>query len=366
MFGEKEKIIRGKIVAGRGEAKGFMQVDWVRRQCLYQAGFDPFPGTLNLLVSAEDFNFIRRLCCALGKRLTPPAGVGDFCEARLLEGSAGDIKAAVVFPMVDNYYSDIVEIIAPVPLREYKGIKEGDYISFLPKIPEKLPAPSGIIFDLDGTLLDSIDLYYSILCEGCRSLGLEEPAKEKVLKIMGSGISFWEALNELFAALELPEGIEAFREKGFPILEEIWRRRYDEEIRFFQGVPELLKQFYSAGIKMGIVTSSFYEKKLQIFTEQGLEPFSLFCSIITRLNSCKNKPDPEPMLRCLQKLNKNPERCLCVGDSPCDIISGREAGMFTVGVLTGTGTRQSLSKEGADMILDSVTDLTKFFDLKYS
>jgi len=113
---------------------------------------------------------------------------------------------------------------------------------------------------------------------------------------------------------------------------------------------------------MGIVTSSFYKNKMAIFRESGLDPDRLFSAVITRKDTVKNKPDPEPMLRCLQQLGKAPGSCLCVGDSPCDIISGREAGMFTVGVLTGTGTRQSLSKEGADIILDRVNDLLEVFD----
>jgi HAD superfamily hydrolase (TIGR01549 family) len=363
MVTEKHKIIQGKLVQGRGEAKGFMQVDWVREQCLRRAGFDPFPGTLNLKVSLDDFNFIRRLSCARGERLIPPAGEDGFCEARLLSVRAGDVSSALVFPMVDHYYSDILEIVAPVGLKRHLRLSEGDLLQLSFEIPEKLPAPAGIIFDLDGTLIDSVDLYYSILCEGCQELGLDRPPREKVLDVMGRGTGFWEAWEELMSAMELDVGKEELREKCLLVLEEIWQRRYDREVKFFPGAVELLSRLQAAGIRMGIVTSSFYKKKMNLFTENSLDPSSLFRSVITRSDTLKNKPNPEPVQQCLQKLEVPEAECICVGDSPCDIVAGREAGLITVGVLTGTGTRQSLSKEGADAILDAVTELPEVFDL---
>jgi len=363
MTAERQKIIQGKLVQGRGEAKGFMQVNWVREQCLRRAGFDPFPGTLNLKVSLEDFNFIRRLSCARGERLIPPAGEDGFCEARLLSVRAGDVKAALVFPMVDNYYIDILEIIAPVSLKRHLRLNEGDTLILSFIIPERLPAPAGIIFDLDGTLLDSISLYYSILCEGCQKLGLARPPREKVLEVMGRGTSFWEAWDELFAAIELDGEIEELRERCLLTLEEIWQRRYDHEVKFFPGAVELLLHLQAAGIRMGVVTSSFYQRKMNLFLEHGLDPSSLFCSVVTRRDTVKSKPDSEPIQRCLEKLAVPAAGCICIGDSPCDIIAGREAGLFTVGVLSGTGTRQVLSKEGADILIDVVTDLPEVFDL---
>ncbi|RJX29116.1 MAG: DUF120 domain-containing protein [Dethiobacter sp.] len=363
MITEKYKTIQGKLARGRGEAKGFMQVNWVREQCLKRAGFDPFPGTLNLKVSLDDFNFIRRLSCARGERLIPPAGEDGFCEARLLHVNTGDVSSALVFPMVDNYYSDILEIVAPIGLKGHLRLNEGDVLQLSFVIPEKLPVPAGIIFDLDGTLIDSVDLYYSILCEGCQELGLARPPREKVLEVMGRGTGFWEAWDELITAMELDWEKEKLRERCLFILEEIWQRRYDHEVRFFPGAVKLLSCLQAAGVRMGIVTSSFYKKKMNLFTENGLDPSALFRSVINRRDTLKNKPDPEPVLRCLQELEIPAAKCLCVGDSPCDIIAGREAGLVTVGVLTGTGTRRTLSKEGADVILDAVTELPEVFDL---
>ena len=58
----------------------------------------------------------------------------------------------------------------------------------------------------------------------------------------------------------------------------------------------------------------------------------------------------------------DPDSVLLIGDSTCDLIAGREAGLLTAGVLTGTGTRQSLSWAGADFILDRAVDFLEHFD----
>ncbi|MDO9535619.1 MAG: HAD-IA family hydrolase [Bacillota bacterium] len=360
----KEKQIMGEIVSGRGEAKGFMEISWVREQCFEKAGFEPFSGTLNLKVSPEDFNFFRRISSSRGERLIPPPEEGDFCEARLLKVRANGVVSALLFPMVDNYYSDILEIVAPVGLKRHLRLSDNDQLQLSVILPQKMPAPEGIIFDLDGTLLNSIELYYSILSEGCQALGVAVPPREKVMDIMGRGIGFWDAWEELIMAMDPELEIGELRKKFIHILEDVWRSRYDQEVTFFPGVIQLLARLQESGMLMGVVTSSFYSKKMNIFRENNLEPGLLFRSVITRRDTTKSKPDPEPLLRCLELLNTSPQRSLCVGDSPCDITAGREAGMITVGVLTGTGTRQSLSKEGVDFILDNISELPEIFDLE--
>ena len=359
----KEKNIMGEIVSGLGEAKGFMGISWVRDQCIEKAGFEPFPGTLNLKVSPEDFNFFRRRSCSRGERLIPPPEAGDFCEARLLQVKANGVSSAILFPMVDNYYSDILEIIAPFQLKRHLQLSDNDQLQLSFTLPEKMPAPEGIIFDLDGTLLDSIQLYFSILSEGCQALGVAVPSREKVMDIMGRGIGFWDAWEGLINAMDTEMNKGELRKKFINILEEIWRDRYDEEVTFFPGVVQLLARLQDNGMIMGVVTSSFYSKKMNIFRDNNFEPELLFRSIITRKDTSKCKPDPEPLLRCLEVLKTSPGRSLCVGDSPCDMAAGREAGMITVGVLAGTGTRQSLSKEGADYILDNISELPELFNL---
>lgn len=356
------KKITGTIQSGRGEAGQFLAIDWVSDQCRQICGFSSFPGTLNLKISPEDADFIRRLACARGTRVIPPSQNEGFCEARILSLRIKEQAAALVFPMVNDYYDDIAEIIAPVQLKKYLGKNDGDDLIFELAIPEKVPLSKGIIFDLDGTLIDSIELYYSILCEGLQSFNLDIPEREWIMEVLGSGMGFWEVWETLTAGKT--DKISDFVNKSGAVFDEIWKRRYDKEVRLFPGVVELLARLHKAGVKMGVVTSSFYVKKMDLFSLNGLNYREVFQSIITRKDTVKMKPHPEPIQRCLEQMGIDKESCICVGDSPCDIAAGRDAGMQTIGLMTGTGTRQSLSKEGADLILDNVIQMEEFINIE--
>jgi HAD superfamily hydrolase (TIGR01509 family) len=355
------KKITGTIQSGRGEAGGFLSIDWVREQCGQICGFSLFPGTLNVIISPEDADFIRRLACARGTRVIPPSKDEGFCEARILSLQVQGQEAALIFPMVNDYYETTAEIIAPVQLKKYLGRDDGDALTFELAVPEKLPLPRGIIFDLDGTLIDSIELYYSIFCEGLQHFNLGAPDRGWLLEAMGCGMGFWELWENITD--KKVDNITDFISKSSAVFDEIWQRRYDEEIRLFPGVAELIARLHEAGTKMGVVTSSFYIKKMDVFSQNDLNYQEIFPSIITRKDTVKIKPHPEPIQRCLEQLGMEKDDCICVGDSPCDIAAGRDLGMLTAGLMTGTGTRQSLSLEGADLILDDVTQIEEFFDI---
>ncbi len=359
----EEKQIEGTIIPGKGEAHVFLQLDWVKEQFLEKSGFIPFPGTLNLKVALEDFDYLHRLALSRGEKLIPPPGEEELCQARLLPIRVGGITtSALVFPMVGDYYNDILELVAPVKLRQHLKLHDNDLLQFSVILPQKLSLPQGIIFDLDGTLIDSVGHYYDIFCEGCREAGLPLPQKEKVLDYMGRGFGYWEIWEKLLPAGNSETKKEEQRKRFAATLKEIWRRGYDQKINFFPGVAGLLSHLQERRVKMGVVTSSNYANKIKFFQEKGLNPDQFFRSVIAREHTTKYKPDPEPLLLCLQQLQLTAEKCLYVGDSPCDIIAGNKAGMATVGVLTGAGTRSSLSRAGADYILDCIDEFPDAFD----
>ncbi|HHT46416.1 MAG TPA: HAD-IA family hydrolase [Firmicutes bacterium] len=357
----EEKRIEGMVTPGKGKAHAFLQINWVKERFLEKSGFIPFPGTLNLKVRQEDFDYLRKLAFSLGERLIP-SPKEELCEARLLPVKVGGVTSALVFPMVDDYYSDVLELVAPVKLRQHLKLSDNDRLQFFVILPQKLPFPQGIIFDLDGTLIDSVDHYYEIFCEGCCEAGLPTPQRDKVLDYMGRGFGYWEIWEEL-----LPEGNSQMKKeelrKNFAFtLRDIWRRGYDQKINFFSGVADVLSRLQESRVTMGVVTSSSYSNKMNIFKANGINPDRYFRSMITREDTTKHKPDPEPLLLCLERLQVTAKECLYVGDSPCDIIAGKKAGLSTVGVLTGAGTCSSLSRAGADHILSHIDELIGMFD----
>ncbi len=121
--------IKGVLVSGKEEGAFFTGLDWVKEQCLEKLGFEPYAGTLNLKVTEGDFSQVKALAIEKGVRLVPPTA--EFCEAMCLRIRMGDdIEGAVILPIVGSYYEDIVEIIAPIKVKDRLKLKEGDEVVF--------------------------------------------------------------------------------------------------------------------------------------------------------------------------------------------------------------------------------------------
>jgi HAD superfamily hydrolase (TIGR01549 family) len=120
--------IQGEVVSGVGEAGRFLQVPWVRAQLIEQLGFEPFPGTLNLRVSAEAdraaFEWLKR------QPEIPIEPEPGFCAARCYRVSLeGRLAAAVLIPEVPGYPPEALEIVAPVRLRDALPVRDGSLLT---------------------------------------------------------------------------------------------------------------------------------------------------------------------------------------------------------------------------------------------
>lgn len=131
---EKEDLARetlyGRITTGLGRGKHFTQLDWARRQFMEKLGFDPFPGTLNLILDdAKSLSVWQRLQNTPGVRVDNPNGGPRVCDARCFRVSIeGQVDAAIVLPEVEGYAKYQVEVIAPIELRDALTIKDGDWL----------------------------------------------------------------------------------------------------------------------------------------------------------------------------------------------------------------------------------------------
>ncbi len=198
----------------------------------------------------------------------------------------------------------------------------------------------GVLWDLDGVLLDS---------EGKYSI-------------------FWARMDE-----EHPTGIDNFASyiKGFhlnrimgyfeseevrqQILDELLTFERDMVYEFFPGAIELVKQLRAAGIPMAIVTSSD-RKKMQSLYSQHPEFPTLFDHIITGDMVTKAKPDPDCYLMGAKLLGIDINDCIVVEDSRNGLIAGRESGARVIGIAT-TLSREAVN-ELSDMTLDSIGQLS--------
>jgi len=208
-----------------------------------------------------------------------------------------------------------------------------------------------IIFDLDGTIVDSKEAYLEAARVAFQNLNLRMPEVRTVLEIPkrleqklpiddivnGNVANFLDAYLKTYYAIT--------REKTKPI----------------PNVQITLSKL-AVKAKLAIATMRFTPKS-QIVTD--LEQFSLaqyFRCIITALDTNNPKPSPEALIKAVRALNANLCECIVVGDSVVDVRAGKAAGAKTVSVLSGLFSHRDLVLEEPDIIIDDVTRLPEQVD----
>jgi len=126
IFSNNRVKIRGRIVEGLREAGNFTQIPWVKKQFISKLFIDPYPGTLNLeIVDSESLQTFKKLKTMEGVEITPedPSFCSAQCYPVLVNGS---LKGAIVFPLVEGYPENKMELIASQNIKEALSVKTGD------------------------------------------------------------------------------------------------------------------------------------------------------------------------------------------------------------------------------------------------
>jgi len=217
-----------------------------------------------------------------------------------------------------------------------------------------------VIFDLDGTLIDSIDIYFTIVEKALERLNLPPVSRNKILAAAESVDFNW----ELILPQEALGRKDKIIDKAWGVINEIAPRMFEDQMELIQGADTIVENLSSNGLKIGLVTSSqkqYLEIKMQPLKQAGVE--ELFEVIITTDDVLKRKPAPDPLITCAQQLDMRPGNCVYVGDTATDIKAGKAAGMKTIGVLTGFDDHAILEKEKPDAIMKSVRNLLEVIDV---
>jgi pyrophosphatase PpaX len=206
-------------------------------------------------------------------------------------------------------------------------------------------ARPAVLFDLDGTLIDSITLIVESARHAFTKCDLPSPSEAEWLADLGLPL---QTMFARFAAAErVEELIAGYRE--FQI------ERHDSLVSSYREIPEIVSALKAAGFLLGVVTS-----KSDRMAHRGLVHTRLeqYFDTIVGLDSCvRHKPDPEPVLVALRRLGVRADRAVFIGDSPYDIASGRGAGTLTAAALWGPFSREQLTASEPDYYLDRPSDI---------
>lgn len=214
------------------------------------------------------------------------------------------------------------------------------------------------MFDLDGTLVDSVPGYYQLMEDILQAVGLPPAPRQLVAEFMTGGLGVLEKMIPPEMAHRKEELIRECITVGRRLSGDMFRTR----VQLFPGVGRLFALLTRIGIPMGVVTSTErrnIDRKMIPLERNGIK--DALAAVIAIEDAPRKKPAPDPLITCAHKLTVVPGKCIYIGDSHIDIRAGKAAGMLTAGVLTGLDDRETLMKENPTLILDSVADLCDLF-----
>ncbi len=210
-----------------------------------------------------------------------------------------------------------------------------------------------VLFDLDGTLVDSrADIIGSVQLT-LAELDLPSLEAAEIMKFVGEGARL---------LVERSLRASARRDPGEPALDEafeIFRKHYRlhllDTTHPYPDVRSTLEAM--APIPKAVVTNKPFDFSVSLLEGLGLRHH--FASIVGGDTLEERKPSPEPLLEALRQCQREPGECLMVGDSRLDIEAGRKAGVTTCGFTSGFRGRRELEEAGATLMIDHFGELRK-------
>lgn len=206
-----------------------------------------------------------------------------------------------------------------------------------------------IVFDWDGTLMDSAAAIVHAIQASCRDLGLPEPSDERARYVIGLGLG--DALRHA-----VPE----LRESDYPRMIERYRHHYlsrDHELTLFDGVEALLAELAARGRMLGVATGKSRAGLDRVLSNTGL---GVHFHATRCADECFSKPHPAMLDELMGELGVMPERTLMVGDTTHDLQMAKNAGVAALGVSFGAHPRAALEAESPLACVPTPGDMVRW------
>ena len=207
-----------------------------------------------------------------------------------------------------------------------------------------------IIFDMDGTLLDTLSDIADSVNFVLKKFNYPQHSYHQYKIFIGDGIE-----NLILRAL--PSDFNQDRSQIFREIKNTYQENLNSKTRIYEGIMELLTFLLNKNIKIGICTNKPHKSALEC-SKKYFNEFNI--TTIGAGYKYPIKPNPEASIRILNNFNVMPSNSLFVGDSNIDIYTAKNAGMIAVGVLWGFRPKDELIKAGADYLFKNPKELLIF------
>lgn len=208
-----------------------------------------------------------------------------------------------------------------------------------------------MIFDLDGTLADTLESIGVAANKALKEVGLPEHPMENYKYYAGDGA---DTLIERALIAAGDTKLENFT-KAFECYKGIFERDCTYKVKLFEGMKQVTDELKQRGIKIAVLTNKPHNRAIQVIDYLFGEGYMDI--VIGESKERPKKPDPSGALSIASLWKVTPSECVYVGDTDVDMQTGKSAGMYTVGVLWGFREREELERYQADQIIDSSKQL---------
>lgn len=211
-----------------------------------------------------------------------------------------------------------------------------------------------VIFDVDGTLIDTVDLHADAWVQALKHFGYEIAFQDMRSQIGKGG-------DQILHGLLPPDVIEQRGEEIKDFRSDLFKRDYLAKARPFPGVRNLFERIRASGQRAVLASSGTGEEVEQYKEIAGIA--DLIDSATSSDDAERSKPFPDIFQAALAKLSPlKPEEAVVVGDTPYDAEAARSAGVKTVGVLSGGFTEQALREAGCIAVYRDTEDLVRNYE----
>jgi len=209
----------------------------------------------------------------------------------------------------------------------------------------------GVVFDFDGTLVDSMKMIYETLNNALGKRGLPTIELDLLGRMAGRPIS-----DIIGVKVHVPEStIEAIEKDVF----RAYVRYCRTNCQLLPNVEKILKNLKSKGIRLGLFTTT-PRKPLEIVAKKLA--LTDYFDVMLAKEDVRNKPNPDGLEQIIREFGINKDECLYVGDSPIDVLTGKAAGVKTIAVTTGVTTIEQLRENKPDSIITDLEQLLTYIN----
>ncbi|MDH3976267.1 MAG: HAD family hydrolase [Deltaproteobacteria bacterium] len=211
--------------------------------------------------------------------------------------------------------------------------------------PSQTHGVKGVIFDLDGTLIDSFEAIREGFNTTLPLYGLDPLSLDETKSVVGSPLK--DTLAEMVGEENAEEATVIFRKR--------YKEVYLEKTLPMPYADEIIKKLFGKGLKLGVATNKHGGFSRKIIEHLGWN--ELIGSVVGEGDTAKSKPEPDMIFQNLENLSIGNKETLFIGDSPVDLKTGENASVKTIAVPTGHHSKEMLLKAGATVVIEDLSCL---------